>query len=996
GRAEFAVGAPSFGPNDEGQVWVYKGNSSALLNNRTVLSGSVANEDFGRTVAGPGDVNGDGFRDLIVGSPLFGNGEANEGRVQLFLGSASGIATTASWSYEPNVASVQLGFRLSAAGDVNGDGFADFVVGTPRYTNGQTREGRAWLFLGSPSGAGSAPAWTFESNQANSQFGASVANAGDVNGDGLGDVLIGADSYDTNLTDAGQAFLFLGTPTGLAASPSATYPGNQSGGSFGRSVATAGDVNGDSFADFLIGAPNQDGAFTDAGRVHLYLGRAVVLPQDPVFTFDGPETAGTLGRVVMTAGDVNGDGYSDIAAGSANLDLGGADFGGVLVYHGAAAALSPAAGWVKTGTDPEGFFAGGVLMIGDCNGDGFDDIAVSDTNAEHGTLDGELQVFHGSENGPAFTPSSVLVPPPPPGATSMNYGGFPQRVGDLNADGFDDLIVSAYYIADSSLEELVDIWEGSPNGLVFGSRILAAPGQSYFCNGACDVNGDAFSDLLIPEWDYEHEYRNQGRVRVYHGSATGPDQIPDWELRGTGDDTYFGADAIPVGDVDNDGFEDILVRSYTGTGGANRRGRLQIFNGSPEGLSPVASWTYDGPLQSPYFGTRITAGGDLNADGYSDFLTSNGNQADGVYEVLVFHGSATGPGSTPNLVLTEPVDGDNFGTWISHAGDVNADGFSDIAISQGNHGETLLSQVHIYLGTAAGLGNAPSITLSGQTLGDQFGFPTDGDGDVDGDGFSDLLIADRSHVVSGEDVGAAFIHYGNDGAARLRAFRPEQMAGTPRIATGGRVTQSTTSFELACLFRSAAGRTDARLRLGESDEGDPLFGIDRFGVFHDTGPVQSGVGSATLFKQAFTPSGPVITWRACLESEDPFFPRSPWFSPQGNAPTEIDLRFLPLTADVSPAGLTPGVSLSAPYPNPMRNGVAVEFDLRDPANVDLEVFDTQGRRVATLEQGLLAAASHRSTWDGTMTTGAAAPAGIYYVRLRVGDQETARPITLLR
>src|SRR5207249_1731650 len=153
---------------------------------------------------------------VIVGADLYDNGQTDEGRAFVFLGSASGLASTPAWTAESDQASADFGASVASAGDVNGDGFADVIIGAHLYDNGQSNEGRAFVYLGSASGLASTPAWTAESNQANADFGASVAAAGDVNGDGFGDVIVGADLYDNGQTDEGRIFVYLGSASGLA------------------------------------------------------------------------------------------------------------------------------------------------------------------------------------------------------------------------------------------------------------------------------------------------------------------------------------------------------------------------------------------------------------------------------------------------------------------------------------------------------------------------------------------------------------------------------------------------------------------------------------------------------------------------------------------------------------------------------------------------------------------------------------------------------------
>src|SRR5206468_1844262 len=121
------------------------------------------------------------------------------------VGSASGLATSPAWTAESNQANAQFGSAVATAGDVNGDGYADVIVGASLFDNGETYEGRAFVYLGSASGLVTSPVWTAESDQAGALFGSSVATAGDVNGDGFSDVIVGASSYDNGQTNEGRA-----------------------------------------------------------------------------------------------------------------------------------------------------------------------------------------------------------------------------------------------------------------------------------------------------------------------------------------------------------------------------------------------------------------------------------------------------------------------------------------------------------------------------------------------------------------------------------------------------------------------------------------------------------------------------------------------------------------------------------------------------------------------------------------------------------------------
>ena len=233
------------------------------------------------------DVNGDGYSDVAVGAP----GYAGGGRVTVYLGSASGISTTPSVTLDPPTGLRRLGSSVASAGDVNGDGYGDLAV----LARGQTL-----IYLGR---SGTLPT-SFATMIATDD---SVASAGDVNGDGYGDVIFG--------NAAGRvANIYLGSATGLP--NTVGYRLRQDYQGFGLSVAGAGDVNGDGFDDILVGADEDDcgTGSANAGRVVLYLG-SVTGPQFSPNRYCGGGYD-FFGYSVAGAGDVNGDGYADVLMGA--------------------------------------------------------------------------------------------------------------------------------------------------------------------------------------------------------------------------------------------------------------------------------------------------------------------------------------------------------------------------------------------------------------------------------------------------------------------------------------------------------------------------------------------------------------------------------------------------------------------------------------------------------------------------------------------------------
>jgi hypothetical protein len=157
---------------------------------------------------------------------------------------------------------------------VNGDGFSDVIAGAYSYDGGETDEGLAFVYHGSSGGLWAVAVWTGGSNQAYAYFGTSVGTAGDVNGDGYSDVIVGAPAYNDGQTDEGLAFVYHGSSGGLSGSAAWTAGSNQSHAYLGFSVGTAGDVNGDGFSDVIAGAYRYDGGETDEGRAYVYYGNS--------------------------------------------------------------------------------------------------------------------------------------------------------------------------------------------------------------------------------------------------------------------------------------------------------------------------------------------------------------------------------------------------------------------------------------------------------------------------------------------------------------------------------------------------------------------------------------------------------------------------------------------------------------------------------------------------------------------------------------------------
>ncbi|MBK7445971.1 MAG: FG-GAP repeat protein [Ignavibacteria bacterium] len=603
-------------------------------------------------MATAGDVNGDGYSEVIVGAPNYDNGQTDEGGVFVYHGSITGLSSSPSWSKEINQASANFGWSVATAGDVNGDGYSDVIIGAPNYDSVQTNEGRAYIYLGSASGLQSGFIWKFEVNQTDANFGYSVACAGDIDNDGYSDVIIGSPFYDGGLTDEGKVYLFNGGSAGLnMVTADWTYESNQDSAQIGFSVATAGDVNGDGASDVIIGANLYDNGITfNAGRIFVFNSIHGALPSTPSTTKNGSRADENYGWSVSTAGDVNGDGYSDIIVGAPFYFGGQTDEGKCVVYLGSATGIAATAIWSEESDHIGGQFGISVSTAGDMNGDGYADVIAGGNYLDNGQLDeGRALVYLGYSGGIRTTAEVVYEN----NQAGSQFGYSVATAGDINGDGFSDVICGAYnYDNPSSNEGAAFVYLGSAR--IIGGYIWYKEGTSsgqeygYSVSTAGDVNGDGYSDVIIGAPGYQNGQNTEGAAFVYHGSSTGLPFTPDWIAEGNGIGRYFGYSVSSAGDVNGDGYSDVIIG-----GPYNSYGSAEVYFGSASGLSLTANWSAVGNSYDSKFGKSVSTAGDVNGDGYSDVIIGairfhNGQTDEGA--AFVYHGSASGLSLTSNWI----------------------------------------------------------------------------------------------------------------------------------------------------------------------------------------------------------------------------------------------------------------------------------------------------------------------------------------------------------
>jgi hypothetical protein len=819
------------------------------------ISGATAQDRLGKSVASAGDINGDGHDDVIIGANEASPQSKNmAGLVTVVFGKSGRTISTvdtiqlSSFGFKVlgKAASDWLGWSVSGAGDVNKDGIDDFIMGAPQFDPASGVDAGAAVVIFGKRGtwadvdlasftSGSAGFW-IQGAAAGDQLGFSVSGAGDVNGDGADDVIVGAYmAAPSTRTRAGASYVVFGHRNTSAfndvnlesfASGQAGFKiiGARGYDQSGYSVSGGFDINGDRLSDVIVGAYSYDGPAgdrNDGGAAYVIFGHSAAtaftdidleaLPSSHGFSMYGGATDVNFGRCVGSAGDFNGDGVDDIIVSAPQASPQSREYAGVvyiifgkknLVNLDMLDFTSSAAGLVILGEVALDQFGWSVSGGTDVNGDRIDDVIVgslhltgppatspSNTYVIYGrtatpTANIDLRLGLGSANGFKITS----------GATGDGNGRAVSMAGDFDGDGVGDIVTGAVTNSQSGRNF------GGAAFLIYGEAAVFPPtAQPTISPTGAPAAAPSTPPTLTPTTQPTAQPIASSTSDLDLGKWKKPSQ--GLQVSGGTAEDRLGKSVASAGDINGDGHDDLII-------GANEASPLSrdmaglvtvVFgqNGRTTSavdtiqLAPSVGFKVLGKAAVDWLGFSVSGAGDVNRDGIDDFIMGapqfDPPSRDSAGAAVVIFGKrgtwadidlASFTSGSAGFWILGAATGDQLGYSVSGAGDVNGDGADDVIVGASTASPADRSRAGACY-VLFGHSNATAFTnidlvnfqsgqagfkIRGARARDALGVTVSGAFDINDDGYSDVLVGANSYDGTANnrvDCGAAYVIFGH-------------------------------------------------------------------------------------------------------------------------------------------------------------------------------------------------------------------------------------------